>query len=543
MTRERINRKQVTYTTSKRRRSFELRSGSDDKLWVEVKTLSKILSDWERLKTPLPPGTMKRVELLPDYVKEHFRKDGLIEWTKSKSVPTLGVFLAEYGASRPGKESMHKRLTSYLIDYFGVHKRLDAITPPEAAGILSFWANDRKKKGKRGGILSPTTITKALTWVKSAFKTAVEWGYLERSPFAKVKCDNVETNKKRHYRVSLDEFYTAVGCLDDVELRGFLAFARLAGMRRSDIRDLRFNDIKPVENGRMVIHVPPTGKTGERNPPLFDSLRPFYDDLVVHRQEGQIYLFPRCRAFKDLGAVSTLIRKAMFKAGLEPWTQLLTNCRRTRCKELRQKGYTEQERTAILGNSPMVRARNYDGDLTLSEIALLGVENADSCIPVPAGIPTVPGSPGSSAEPETFEVELFHFGLPNDERYFPTLFPTLPSEKSSVWEMIDNGAGYIQVIVAALLRVGYSGKAAWRVAENDKYAFQFYMDLIYWRERICDYQKQRISYVEMLGSIVVFCFKNLRRAWRGSIISRECLSPSNLDKMAGAGLEPAALRL
>ena len=191
----------------------------------------------------------------------------------------------------------------------------------------------------------------------------------------------------------------------------------------------------------------------------------------------------------------------------------------------------------------MVRAKNYDGGLTLADIALLGVENADSGVPAPVGVPAVPGSPGASAELGTFEVELFHFGLPNDERFFPTLFPTLPSEKSSVWEMIDNGAGYIQVIVAALLRVGYSGKQAWKIAENDKYAFQFYSDLIYCRERICDYQKQRISYVEMLGSIVVFCFKNLRRAWRGSIISRECLSPSNLDKMAGAGLEPAALRL
>ena len=152
-------------------------------------------------------------------------------------------------------------------------------------------------------------------------------------------------------------------------------------------------------------------------------------------------------------------------------------------------------------------------------------------------------SPVASAEPGTFEVELFHFGLPNDERYFPTLFPTLPSEKSSVWEMIDNGAGYIQVIVAALLRVGYSGKQAWKIAETDKYAFQFYSDLIYCRERIYDYRQQRISYVQMLGSVVAFCFKNFCRSWRGSIISRECLNASSLEKMAGAGLEPATLRL
>jgi hypothetical protein len=37
---------------------------------------------------------------------------------------------------------------------------------------------------------------------------------------------------------------------------------------------------------------------------------------------------------------------------------------------------------------------------------------------------------------------------------------------------------------------------------------------------------------------VAFCFKNLRRAWQGSIISREVLNQSSLDKMAGGGLEP-----
>ena len=145
--------------------------------------------------------------------------------------------------------------------------------------------------------------------------------------------------------------------------------------------------------------------------------------------------------------------------------------------------------------------------------------------------------------PESFEVELFHFGLPNHERYYPTLFPTLSSDSASVWEMLDNGAYWKEVIVAALLRVGYSGKAAWEIADNDKYAFDFYSDLIHCREKIYNYQQQRIFYVEMLGSVVAFCYKNFCRAWRGSVISRECLSTGSLDKMAGAGLEHIAPNL
>jgi len=69
-----------------------------------------------------------------------------------------------------------------------------------------------------------------------------------------------------------------------------------------------------------------------------------------------------------------------------------------------------------------------------------------------------------------------------------------------------------EVIVAALLRVGYSGKKAWTIAENDKHAFQFCFNLIHCWKRTCEHQKQQISYVERFGSVVAFCFKNFCRA-------------------------------
>ena len=539
MSRIRSNRKRVTYTTSKRRRIFELRSGTSDKVWKEVKALSKILSDSDRLKTELPGGTMERVNLLPDYVKEYFRKDGLIERTKSKDI-SLGKFLEEYNASWHTDVSIKKRTTEYILDYLPSHTRLDEITPSLAAGIVPFWANVRKKKGKRGGTLSATTITKFLPRVRAVFAKAVEWEYLKRSPFAKVDCENVETNRVRHVFITREKFYAAADCQNHVELRGFLAFARLAGMRPSDIKDLQFADLHVAPNGREFFRVPVTGKTGTRKVPLYDSLRPFYDALVAAKKEGQVYLFEKYRTCKS---VATLIKKNMLKAGQEPWEQFFVNCRRSFSNELRERGASQQERTAVLGNSPIVREKNYDGDLDVNRIANLGIENADVAVSPPAGVPAISPPSADPVVPESFEVELFHFGLPNDEQYFPTLFPTLSSDSASVWEMIDNGAYWKEVIVAALLRVGYSGKAAWRIADHDKYAFDFYNDLIHCREKIYDYQSQRITYVEMLGSVLAFCYKNFLRAWRGSVISRECLNTGSLDKMAGAGLEPATLRL
>ena len=42
----------------------------------------------------------------------------------------------------------------------------------------------------------------------------------------------------------------------------------------------------------------------------------------------------------------------------------------------------------------------------------------------PVGVPAVSGSVGNFAEPGIFDVKICHFGLPNDERYFPTRFAT-----------------------------------------------------------------------------------------------------------------------
>jgi len=229
----------------------------------------------------------------------------------------------------------------------------------------------------------------------------------------------------------------------------------------------------------------------------------------------------------------------MREAGLEPWEQFFVNLRRTCINEKREQGHSQAERTAVFGNTPIVRAKNYDGDLTANDIASLGIEKTYGSVPVPATVPAVTAASGGADVPETSEVGVFHSGLPNHERDFPTFFPTFSSDSASVWEMVENGASRQEVIVAALLRIGYSAKAAWTIAEHDRYAPEFYRDLIYLRERVCEYRKQQISYVSLLGSAAMFCLKNLRRAWLGSIISQEMLSASNLDRMAGAGLEPA----
>ena len=105
----------------------------------------------------------------------------------------------------------------------------------------------------------------------------------------------------------------------------------------------------------------------------------------------------------------------MLKAGLQPWEQFFVNCRRSCINEKSKKGFSQQDKTAVFGNTPLVRAKNYDDGYTLNDIALLGLENIASGVSAPVGVPAVYAPPENPAEPGTFEVVLSHFGLPNPD--------------------------------------------------------------------------------------------------------------------------------
>jgi hypothetical protein len=73
------------------------------------------------------------------------------------------------------------------------------------------------------------------------------------------------------------------------------------------------------------------------------------------------------------------------------------------------------------------------------------------------------------------------------------------------------------------------------IVKHDKYAPVFYDDLKYCRERIYAYHQGKVSYFEMLGSVAAFCFRNVCRAWRGSIVSKEFLNLGNIED-CGTGI-------
>jgi integrase len=475
----------IRYTLGKGKRGeITLSSKTAPTVAAEFTRLVLALADFHREGARLTLRDKQSIEILPTALREKLISHNLIEGKPDEVIPTLGVFLKKYFASRPDKsQSMHKRIQNYLTEYFGENKRIDLITPVEAAGIKQYLMNERKKpKGKRGGCLSETTIDRAVVSFKNCFKTAVDWGYLKVSPFANVKGGKTSNRKRRHY-VTPYEFQQALNSVEKVELKIIFVFARYAGLRiPSEIQDLKFSNFKFEENGDASFDISPLGKTGERVVPLFDELRPYFDILLKFAKPNQEYLFPKYRLCKGIG---TLIRKRMAKAGLPIWTQFFTNCRRSCMKDKLEQGFTEREMTLVFGNTQDVRNEYYYFETERRKVAALARRQAaEAAENVPPDFP-----PSYS-----------------DDLVFP---PDSPSFRISFWDEFNDDTPDEEVAFRLLCRQGWSHEKAHAhlLRAKDMSSFGKYVKSM--REKVNAYRKGRISQWQFLPGAVIFAARLL----------------------------------
>jgi site-specific recombinase XerD len=124
----------------------------------------------------------------------------LIEGNASEKIPIVSQLIEQYKASRSGIKAssaeVEKRYFNYLLEYFGNNKRIDLITPAEAAGIRDYLIN---KRTAGYGVLAVSSANRAVKAIKPIFNFAVDCDYLKKSPFAKVKGGSTASEKPKHY--------------------------------------------------------------------------------------------------------------------------------------------------------------------------------------------------------------------------------------------------------------------------------------------------------------------------------------------------------
>jgi integrase len=274
---------------------------------------------------------------------------GLIE---KRPVQSLREFLDYVFGQLSVKDST---LTSYenvrrnLLDFFGGNRMIASITPGDAEEFARWLAT--RNEVRKDGAMSEATVAGRVRRARQFFNSAVKKRWLAGNPFAEVRVGS-QVNESRQVFVSADTIARVMEELPDDEYRLILALARWGGLRcPSEPLALRWDHIN-WDAGTMRVEAP---KTGTRVVPIFKELRPYLDRAWEEADESPWVI----RRYRITGqAMSSIVTRAIWRAGVPIWPKLFQNLRSTRETELMER-FPIHVVCKWIGNSPKIAARHY----------------------------------------------------------------------------------------------------------------------------------------------------------------------------------------
>lgn len=124
--------------------------------------------------------------------------------------------------------------------------------------------------------LSPPTVAKRVSVAKQVFRSAVRWGWLDRSPFDGLRTGS-QANPARARYVPVETIRDVLDACPSVEWRLVVGLARHAGLRcPTEIGELTWGDINWAK-GRLTVRAKKTehhgGDHAARVVPISPELR------------------------------------------------------------------------------------------------------------------------------------------------------------------------------------------------------------------------------------------------------------------------------
>jgi integrase len=330
----------------------KLRLGKADTRTVQdVKAHLERLIEHHRFGTAIDARLSAWVDALPDPLHERIARIGLVV-SREQTAATLGVLIDRFEESlevKPGTAVTYKQATESLRAHFGADRLLRSIKPSEAAD----WRRALSDSG-----LAKATIAKRVRVAKMVFGKAVRWKMIPSDPFAELKSGSQANPDREHY-VEVAVLPRLFEYCPDVQWRGIVALARLAGLRcPSEIMPLTWADVN-WERGRLTVRSRKTeGYEGGaiRLVPIVPELRAVLLELFESAPEGATHIIPRLR---EPGAnLRTTFQKIIIRAGLEPWPRLFQNLRAS-CATDWVERFPAHTVAAWMGHSPQIAAKHY----------------------------------------------------------------------------------------------------------------------------------------------------------------------------------------
>lgn len=266
---------------------------------------------------------------------------GLLE---RRAAHTLGEFLVYVFDKLDVKGSTrvsYLNVKRNLLDFFGESKPISQITAGDAEEFLTYLKKN----------LAAATAAGRARRAKQFFNAAVKKRWLIENPFAGLRCGS-QVNESRQEFVSKEHIEAVMAELPNNTYRLILALARYGGCRvPSEPLALKWSDVD-WQKGVITLDAP---KTGTRQFPIFRELRPYLEAQWDEAGESP-WVISKHRA--TCQAMSSIVVRAIGRAGVPLWGKLFQNLRSTRETELLEQ-FPLHCVCKWLGNSPRIAAKHY----------------------------------------------------------------------------------------------------------------------------------------------------------------------------------------
>ena len=189
-----------------------------------------------------------------------------------KGEPTLAEFFKEYGERHGQKKKSwsddQQRYRDYLEKPLGA-KKLSSVTREMVGRLLS----DMESNGKAGA-----TVNNVRALASGIFGKSIEWSYLTNNPVKGIKTRKSIKRDRFLQSNELPRFFASLGEEPNKTVRDFFLLSLLTGARRSNVLEMRWNQINLDEG---IWRIPDT-KNGT---PQNVTLSPEAATILVARKE------------------------------------------------------------------------------------------------------------------------------------------------------------------------------------------------------------------------------------------------------------------
>ena len=279
---------------------------------------------------------------------------------------------------KPGTQKSSARAMRLLLQHFDPTLPIREVTVAAAADFYAALLLSKTAGGMGQAVATANLIASI---VSTLFNYAIDAELVDRNPFKKLPRG---ARRGNNAMVSLADSLAVLKAISSTEDRLLFGLARWGGLRTiSEMRGLRWGDID-WERKRFLVHSPKTERhegRATRWVPIFPELAPLFEKHYDAAPEGELYVLPSYRQ-ADKSKVTTMLRAAIRRSGVDRWPRLFHSLRATRQTEL-QGMFPAHVANSWIGNTADVADRHYL--MTLDSHFEQAAQNAAQHMPASSG--------------------------------------------------------------------------------------------------------------------------------------------------------------